>query len=166
MTRTPHTLLGYGDCRGFPESVYILLVLCQRHQFKMATKVDRYRSPIINRGAVTCAHEHTPHVTISISTSLLRDVGPPRLRPDRGQDLSHGPAVHARDAAQLGESVSSSRWRSGLVRPSGPARGALTSQAGPAAERPRHVATHPFGRASRGNPPRSRSVRPFPLRRR
>ena len=56
----------------------------------------------------------------------------------------------------------SSRWRSGLVRTSGPARGALTSHAGPAAERPRHVATHRFGRASRGNPPRSRSGHVLP----
>ena len=64
----------------------------------MATMVDRYRSLIANRGAVTCAQEHNPHVTISMSTSLLRDVGPPRLRPDRGHDLSHDPAVRARDA--------------------------------------------------------------------
>ena len=51
------------------------------------------------------------------------------------------PGGALRVAARLGESVKSRRWRSGLVRPSDPARGALTSQAGPAAERPRLAAT-------------------------
>ena len=50
----------------------------------------------------------------------------------RGHDWSHGPAVRVCDAARLGESVQSGRWRSGLVRPPDPARGCVDWLAGPA----------------------------------
>ncbi len=54
---------------------------------------------------------------VDIRTCPLQDIGPPRLR-SRAVD-TNCPTARG-DAAQLGESVQSRRWRSGLVRPSDP----------------------------------------------
>ncbi len=72
---------------------------------------------------MTCARVQTPTSHVDISTCPLRDIGPPRLR-SRAVDTNCPTARRCVcDAARLGESVQSRRWRSELVRPSDPARG-------------------------------------------
>ena len=104
----------------------------------------RFAGPSHNGTAVTCARIHkTPTSHADVSTTPLRDIGPPQLRP-RVEDTIGPSARRSIIAARLGESMQSRRWRSGSVRPSDPARG------GPVlARRPCRVA----GSALRRNTP-------------
>ncbi len=85
-----------------------------------------------NGSFVTCARVQTPTSHVDISTCPLRDIGPPRLR-SRAVDTNRPTAQPCAGGARLGEPVRSRRWRSGLVRPSDPARGCRDWPAGPAA---------------------------------
>jgi hypothetical protein len=88
-----------------------------------------------NGTAVTCARDQTPTVHTNVSISLIRDVGPPRLR-SRVEDTIGPPALRCA-CGMLPDSESHCRVADGVVESKwiGPAVTGLYSEAGYAVQR-------------------------------
>ena len=124
MIDLPHTI-GFSATDEFPRRLFIYRTSSSSNDRFKQCSMARFAGPSHNGTAVTCARIHkTPTSHADVSTTPLRDIGPPQLRP-RVEDTIGPPARRSIIAARLGESMQSRRWRSGLVRPPDPARGCV-----------------------------------------
>jgi hypothetical protein len=120
------------DCRVSPESGCIPEPQLQR-RIQNCPPFERLLPVANHRDLRSGSNPHSSRRHRHMSAPRYRAATAPRT--GCGHELSHGPAVRVCDAARLGESVQSRRWRSGFVRPSDPARGCRDWLAGLAAKR-------------------------------
>ena len=136
MTEATHTVWVVCEADGFPRLLSLILLAQRKRQFKLRMLINRYQ---VNHHQPSRRDLRTganpPHMVIN-EAQLCSEISDRHgSATGRRHEWSSGPAVRVWDAARLRELVQSRRWRSGLVRPSDPARGCLDRLAGLAAHR-------------------------------